>query len=51
MDDRMDYTANPAEEEEILSEMTDTPEPPASYQEMTDEEVVSLCRTGDTVAV
>ena len=52
MDDRMDNIVNAAgAEAESLSAALDVQETPASYQDMTDEEVVSLCRTGDAVAV
>ena len=52
MDDRMDFEGlTPEEAEEIASAPVDVPETPASYQDMADEDVVALCRTGDAVAV
>ena len=48
MDDRMDYT----DQEQRLAEPAEAPAPvPVSYADMTDEEVVAQCRTGDAVAV
>ena len=48
MDDRMDYT----DQEQLLEETAEAPAPaPVSYADMTDEEVVAQCRTGDAVAV
>ena len=48
MDDRMDYT-------DLEQRQADMAEPaaaaPVSYADMTDEEVVAQCRTGDAVAV
>lgn len=51
MDDRMDFTDLPdnVEVKETSAPLSVLPMP--VYQEMTDEEVVALCRTGDAVAV
>ena len=52
MDDRMDFEGlTPEAAEEIASAPVDVTETPASYQDMADEDVVALCRTGDAVAV
>ena len=52
MDDRMDFEGlTPEAAEEVDSVTVDVPETPASYQDMSDEDVVALCRTGDSVAV
>lgn len=51
MDDRMDFTdLHRAAAEEASAAPLCVPESPV-YQDMTDEEVVALCRTGDSVAV
>ena len=52
MDDRMDINEqNINAAEDMTSAPLAAPETPADYPELTDEEVVALCRTGDTVAV
>ena len=50
MDERMEFTAQPDHGAEDNAAAPMAPEG-ASYQEMTDEDVVALCRTGDAVAV
>ncbi|MBQ3155768.1 MAG: RNA polymerase sporulation sigma factor SigH [Clostridia bacterium] len=48
----MDYPElNPEAELEAAAAALEMPETPDAYQEMADEDVVALCRTGDTVAV
>ena len=52
MEERMDYPElNPEAELEAAAAALEMPETPDAYQEMADEDVVALCRTGDTVAV
>ncbi len=52
MEERMDYPElNPEAELESAAAALEMPETPDAYQEMADEDVVALCRTGDTVAV
>ena len=49
MDERMDNLGQEAEE--MTSAPVDVPETPADYAGLADEDIVALCRTGDTVAV
>ena len=52
MEERMDYPElNPEAELEAAAAALEMPETPDDYQELADEDVVALCRTGDTVAV
>ena len=52
MEDRMDYTELPRDAaEETASAPLGAPETPSSYADMADEDIVALCRTGDSVAV
>ena len=52
MEERLDYPElNPEAELEAAAAALEMPETPDAYQEMADEDVVALCRTGDTVAV
>ncbi len=52
MDDRIDYTdLTPEAEAEIASADFDMPETPVAYEAMTDDDIVALCRGGDSVAV
>ena len=52
MDERME-NLRPDQDmvEETASAPVEVPETPADYQDMPDEAIVALCRTGDTVAV
>ena len=49
MDERMDNFE--LEAEVVASAPLEVPETPAGYQDLADEDVVALCRTGDAVAV
>ena len=49
MDERMDNFE--LEAEVVTSAPLEVPETPAGYQDLADEDVVALCRTGDAVAV
>ena len=52
MDERMEnMDLTPEAAEEIAAASIEVPETPADYQDMPDEDIVALCRTGDTVAV
>ena len=52
MDERMEkLDPNQEPVEEAASAPVEVPETPADYQDMPDETIVALCRTGDTVAV
>ena len=52
MDERMENLGSDQDMvEETASAPVEVPETPADYQDMPDEAIVALCRTGDTVAV
>ena len=52
MDERMEnLDLTPEAAEEIAAASVEVPQTPADYQDMPDEDIVALCRTGDTVAV
>ena len=52
MDERLEnLDLTPDMAEDFPSAAISVPETPADYQDMPDEDIVALCRTGDSVAV